>query len=419
MAAEMPRATHDVRWTNSSEVLARVRRAWERGHLLVKTTDTPNFPWPIPLKGPRPRDVSACYANVQAWIGELNAQARPTRDDGYDLDWRSLGERTAGTNQIPTAALFQSAEHAIAFLGLRSELAQWQNLLAYTSSAFPLLLPWVISHPLLVIRHALEWELLTRVVEWINAHPRPGIYLRQLNLPGIDTKFIGRHEALLKQMLDALLDESADRKDEQDFSRRFGFATKPLHVRVRILDPQRSIGGLRLLSAPIEQLARIDPGVRRVVVTENETNGLAFPELSDALVLFGLGYAAERLAEIPWLHRCAVWYWGDIDTDGFVMLDRIRNRLPHIRSFLMDEATVCQNRSMWGHDPKPTHQSLTRLTAHEFQVWQGLITNRWAPGLRIEQEHIPFAAVHAAMLIHLESTPEATCDPVPLRSSPS
>ncbi|MDZ7669424.1 MAG: DUF2220 family protein [Gammaproteobacteria bacterium] len=31
----------------------------------------------------------------------------------------------------------------------------------------------------------------------------------------------------------------------------------------------------------------------------------------------GSAYVPERLADITWLARCRLWYWGDIDTHGF------------------------------------------------------------------------------------------------------
>ena len=223
------------RWTTSADVRAKVQREWDNGQLLASSAEAPAFPWRIPLSGPKPRDVTDRYGEVQAWIADVTGESRPNRAAGYDLGWRGLGARTSGANQIPAAAVLQSPEHAIAFLGLESELAQWQDLLARTRSALPELLPWLADHALQALRHAPEWERFLRIAEWLRAHPCPGIYLRQLDLPGIDTKFIERHEAVLKPLLTAVLDGSAYRKDEADFSRRFGFTVKPWQVRLRFL----------------------------------------------------------------------------------------------------------------------------------------------------------------------------------------
>jgi hypothetical protein len=55
----------------------------------------------------------------------------------------------------------------------------------------------------------------------------------------------------------------------------------------------------------------------RIFITENEINGLAFPDLPDGIVVFGLGYALDRLAAASWMADRAIHYWGDIDTHGF------------------------------------------------------------------------------------------------------
>ena len=79
---------------------------------------------------------------------------------------------------------------------------------------------------------------------------------------------------------------------------------------------------------PASQLADAQSAVQRVFITENEINGLAFPEVPDAAVIFGLGYGLERLAEVRWLRGKAIYYWGDIDTHGFAILDRLRAMFP-------------------------------------------------------------------------------------------
>ncbi len=88
-----------------------------------------------------------------------------------------------------------------------------------------------------------------------------------------------------------------------------------------------------------------------------------------------------------------IWYWGDMDTHGFAMLDQIRHYFPQTRSFLMDEATLLSNRVLWGKEPSPTHRDLRLLTHEEAGVYDGLRHNRYSPQLRLEQERIPFSRV--------------------------
>ena len=140
----------------------------------------------------------------------------------------------------------------------------------------------------------------------------------------------------------------------------------------------------------------------RVFVTENRINGLAFPSLPGSIVIFGLGYAVERLADIPWMHDVDVWYWGDIDTHGFGILNRLRAGLPHVRSLLMDRSTLESHRSLWVQEPEnkrytgdPKH-----LRPDEYALFDDLRHDRLGPRIRLEQERIGYAWVKRA-LAHL------------------
>lgn len=49
------------------------------------------------------------------------------------------------------------------------------------------------------------------------------------------------------------------------------------------------------------ELAALNLPATLVYLAENEINGLAFPEVPDSIVIFGLGYGVEVLSAIPWL----------------------------------------------------------------------------------------------------------------------
>lgn len=90
--------------------------------------------------------------------------------------------------------------------------------------------------------------------------------------------------------------------------------------------------------------------MRRVFITENKVNGLTFPPVLDALVVFGLGYGVESLAGVPWLHDVQLFYWGDIDAHGFRILAAFRTAFPSVRSMLMDGTTLATNRNLLVND---------------------------------------------------------------------
>ena len=135
----------------------------------------------------------------------------------------------------------------------------------------------------------------------------------------------------------------------------------------------------------------------RVFVTENEINGLAFPNVPASLVIFGLGYGLERLGEVGWLRQRALHYWGDIDTYGFHILDRLRSIFPDAQSFLMDRETLPEHVALWVRENNPYDGELRRLTAAESALYEDLRHNRLGDRVRLEQERIPFGRIERAL----------------------
>jgi hypothetical protein len=137
--------------------------------------------------------------------------------------------------------------------------------------------------------------------------------------------------------------------------------------------------------------------VERVFITENEINGLAFPSVPGSLVIFGLGYGLDRLSEVRWLHRRALHYWGDIDTYGFHILDRLRALFPDAQSFLMDRETLLGHAPLWVRESSPYDGELPRLTSTERALYDDLRHNRLGERVRLEQERIPYGWVQRAL----------------------
>jgi hypothetical protein len=188
------------------------------------------------------------------------------------------------------------------------------------------------------------------VVDWIEQHPNSKIYLRQVDLPGVHSKYIESHRAVLAEMLDMVLPATsidATKSGVAQFAGRYGFREKPVRIRFRILDPDiQAVPGASCpdITLDAESFSRLTLELRKVIITENEVNFLALPQIPATIAIFGSGYNWNALAQARWLTACTIYYWGDIDTHGFAILDQLRAHFDHVISFLMDKATLESHR---------------------------------------------------------------------------
>ncbi len=304
-----------------------------------------------------------------------------------------------GTQRLPASAWVDSVENALAWLGKRRERDRFIALVAATRQENPALLAWLEKRPLRGLELADDWAQLLAVVAWFMDHPRPGIYLRQVDLPGVHTKFIESHRGVLAELLDlALRSDAIDatKTGIGQFAGRFGFLEKPTRIRLRILDadiPYMSTRKCPDITLDADSFSRLQLPVRRAFITENEINFLAFPRVKEAIVIFGAGYGWEALARSCWLNHCTLHYWGDIDTHGFAILNQLRSQFVHVESFLMDRRTLDAHMAVWGVEDKPSLADLHGLTAEERALYDDLRDNRIRKGLRLEQEQIGFGWV--------------------------
>ena len=382
-------------WTTPEDLRAQAQRLWDRGDLL-RAAVSDAVPWPVrlPLQAPSAADLSDRFEAVRDWV-------RTVADTPHvRIDWREWNHRVQGTQRLPATVWIDTLQAALAFVGKARQVQRFEALWQQTAAVQPTLLAWMSRRPLQALELADRWERLLAVVAWLQANPRPGVYLRQVDAPGVDSKFIETHRGVLAELLDsALPPEAIDTRatGTAQFARRFGFLDKPVRIRFRLLDPAMpslpGCEGLPDIVLDAASLATLALPIERVFVTENETNFLAFPEVARAIVVFGAGYGWEPLARATWLHKCPVHYWGDIDTHGFAILDQLRGYFPHAASFLMDRETLLAHRSHWGEEPEPARHDLSRLTTEEAAVYDDLRFDRLQPRLRLEQERIGFGWV--------------------------
>jgi hypothetical protein len=390
-------------WSTPADIQSQLQRLWDDGRLLAaRLNDETLFPLELRLRQPGIAAMGEQFDAVRRWIRKLEEGNRAARGHGYNIVWRDVNHRQLGRNRVPEKVVLPSESDALYLIGREAEARRFDQLAAATLRCFPQLKPWLARRALTVLEHRAAWESILAILHWFAAHPRARLYLRQLDIEGVDSKFIESRKALLAEMLDQVLPlESvvATATGARQFEARYGLLGKPPLIRFRILDSALYVSGLSDLSVPVAQFAQLDLDVRRVFITENEVNGLAFPNVPSSMVVFGGGYGVERLAENVWLRDKEIVYWGDIDAHGFAILDRLRANLPHARSMLMDTATLHAHRLLWGSEEKDKRFTgqLTRLSSAECALFQELRDDVHGERIRMEQERLRFGWVSEAV----------------------
>ena len=378
----------------------RCLRLWERGDLLRALYREDPAPVELPLPRISSRELLDRFEEVRLWIRSLAGTSREG-EAPFRIVWRTVRHRVLGENRLPKSVLFDDAAACLRFVGREREGAAFLEAAKAIVAAFPELEGWVLERPLELHGCREEVDPLLRVLRHFRSRSLDGLYLRQLDIPGVDTKFIEGRRSLIAALLDRVLPPERIRPEHgasRDFSRRYGLVEKPSLVRFRLLDPAVRVGGYSDLTVRVSEFSANPLPVRRVFVVENEINGLAFPAQEQSLLLFGEGYAVDRLFGVRWLCRTEILYWGDLDTHGLAILDRLRSGFPQARSLLMDRETLLSHRALWVAEPSPFEGELSRLDPGERETLATLRSLvRDGRGVRLEQERIPFGRVLEAI----------------------
>lgn len=346
--------------------------------------EEPFFPLEIPFGRPSP---TADYLSLREAVQTLLAGSKAEKGFGYTVQSEPRQTRKHGVQTLPTRVFFANASDYLRLLGKQKEVAQFETAVSRTLAQWPHLRPWLAKNARHVVENLAVWEDVLVVCAYFVAHPRPNCYARELPIP-VHTKFVERNEGILRLVLDALLPETAVDPTAATFAARFGLRQPEPLFRLRLLD-----GALRGrlgwpsddLALPLPALAGLDLSAHPLFIVENQLTFLTFPAVPNGIALWGQGDMAARLAAVAWLGRGQIWYWGDLDTQGFEILAGLRAHFPHIQSLMMDEATLSKFAHLvLGGTPNKKAQ-LAGLHEAESAAYEQLHGRHQ----RLEQEHLP------------------------------
>lgn len=371
------------------ELKNRAEKIWQRGDLhKAWLLNEPLFPLSLSLP---PLTANVLLHQFSAVQMAVSALRQDSLKHGYQIADKTVNHQKLGKQQLPDTVVFETEHQFLRYVGKSQAFTQFQQLSQYTLNHYPCLQSWLLRYPFKVMDFSEVWQQLLAVCAYFVQHPQPDCYIRQLDITGVDTKFIENHKGLLSDLLNRILPETAYNADitgltNNGFERRYGLRYDPPTCRFRILDKRLALHGLTDLTLTVPEFKRLNLAVKTVFITENKINGLAFPDFPDAIVIFGLGYSVDLLAEISCLQTAKLYYWGDLDTHGFAMLSRLRGYFPQLNSLLMDARTLDAFQNLWVIEPKSSAATPENLTIDEQCVFQQLKSQ----SIRLEQERIGF-----------------------------
>ncbi|MGQ0824678.1 MAG: Wadjet anti-phage system protein JetD domain-containing protein [Actinomycetota bacterium] len=387
-------------WTRVDEIVAVLRRRWNSGrYLRDHASGTEWKPVTLPVRAPTATELRDHLDEGVRWAERFQRDSRTT--DGlprFAIETRTVQGKGLGINNVPARIRIDTFDGLCALLGTGSDVRALDRLIEQTRDKAPESLVWVTGNPLVAIAHHEIWTTMLDTVTWIAERDTAQLYLRHIDVPGVDTKFVERHQKIVAQLLLTLLPAHRVDLSHTNFARRFGFRPKPDYTRFRVLSPQPMFpSALSELRVRTDELAALELPVGTVFVVENEVSYLAFPDVADAIVMFGEGFHLTSLEALPWLHHREIVYWGDIDTHGFAILNRLRQRFSSVQSILMDQATLLAHPTQYVSEPNPTSEPLPHLTAQERALYNDLIEDRFGHAIRLEQERVRFSLVREAL----------------------
>ncbi len=355
------------------------------------------------LKKPLSRDLKASFAQILNWAQSWKSVK------GVRVNFKTLNNAVLGAQSIPDEVVVESFDDLASLLGynvakINAFILRFERL----CSAHTVLEAYFKKNIYKIYESEELYLKALDVALYLNEHDCRNLYLRQIDIKDTDTKFIEKHYAIISEMLEIVLDDdrfdaSVTERSLKGFIRRFYFKQKPEMIRFRALDDTlKLIDNASLkdsISLNTDDFAHLNLKSKTIFIIENEITFLSFPYVKDGIAVFGKGYGFEALSQAKWLKDCKVYYFGDLDTHGFNILNQCRFTLKdiNITSFLMNETTLRDNLASAVKEDKPFLGELVYLTADELCCYKALVDNTYGSNVRLEQEYIAYSYITQAL----------------------
>lgn len=327
------------------------------------------------------KDILTRLSDYQQSIEQLHHHAKSSRKYGYTIVTEQRQFEKIGMQRVPSKVMIETLDDYLAITGKGKDYQTFCENYQLIINEIPRLKDWIKSHLLKLIMH-ITWEDTLKVCRYFLSTPRPDLYIRQLPIE-VHTKYIQENRVLIQSLLEFLIPFDLN-PDEVKFEPRFHLKYAEPLIRIRFLDTSLSpLEQVTDISMMVSAFRQLPINCQSIFVVENLMNFLALPSLNKAIALWsGGGFRVSYLRDIEWIKSKHFFYWGDLDAQGFQILNQFRTYFPGTTAVMMDEETL-SNFPVASGTPAG-YQNLPRLTEAELKLYQYLQKNN----IRLEQEKI-------------------------------
>lgn len=365
-------------------------------YLMYKYCDYGKDFFPLVIKCDRKLDTD----NIDRAITQFYNSSKFAKGYGYEWDRekeKTIKSRRHSSQTVPGEIFFATEYDYLRYIDKikkKGDNTDFDELMRKTLPDFPELKELMVKKHKLVVNHAGKWNEILKVCRFFKLNPQPNMFVRELPI-GVYTKFVESNKGILRPLLDIIVGNDVN-KDESDFYLRFNLKKGEPEIYFRVLDKDLSdkyFSGLTSTWALINEFAKLDIPLENVIIAENKRNTNKVVELlpnkKSTFVVWGSGYKVTALKNVPWLKNVNLYYWGDIDAQGYEILSDIRLYFPDIKSIMMDkEAITVHPNNKEENRVEGTLSNVKKqlqLYDYEDEIYNFVKENN----LRYEQEQLP------------------------------
>jgi len=344
----------------------------------------------FPLEISANKNPKGNLADLQKEIKELINNSKETIKHSYCIELKERKTKKYGTQSLPTRIYFENQNDYLKFIKKETEYQNFNKNITLISNTVPKLTDWAIQNIKKIIKYQDVWSELLNICNYFINNPKPNLYIRELPIKE-HTKFVENHKPIISELLDIVVREAVQ-KEETIFEKRYNLRYAEPLVRFSILDKSISnkyFWGVKDISITISDFTNLSLQIDKAIIVENKTTIYTFltlPELKNTIAIYGGGYNVATQKNITWLKNAEIFYWGDIDVQGFEILSQVRGYYPQTKSILMNKE-IYQKFKDFIVESKPSNiKEQLNLTKDEYELYLELKKNN----TRLEQEKISY-----------------------------